>query len=221
MPTKRRADRAPPTALARRSSGVGGAHAGGRQRTQWNSKPTARHFWAARDTIVDAEALGAIPQRDAWARFWIRSSACAAAKLWSRAGRLELSFVTMAASSREELLRLMAKYRRPESAARVLDLAWTHAQLEFRHLQIGAEAAHSYQQLAGYLIFPIIAAAQSHGSRPVPSACGQRDLWALGISGDLPIVTVTVREQTRAQTDPRGACRLTPTGECADSWPTW
>jgi cyclic beta-1,2-glucan synthetase len=109
-------------------------------------------------------------------------------------GRLELSFVTMAAPSREELFKLIAKYRRTESAMRVLDLAWTHAQLEFRHLQITAEAAHSYQQLAGYLIFPGSPLRVS-GSRPLQTIGGQRDLWALGISGDLPILTVSVREQ--------------------------
>jgi cyclic beta-1,2-glucan synthetase len=109
-------------------------------------------------------------------------------------GRLELSFVTMAASSREDLLKLVAKHRRPEAAVRGLDLAWTHAQLEFRHLQIGAEAAHSYQQLAGYLIFPT-SPLRSPTPRALTGGLGQRDLWGLGISGDLPIVVATVREQ--------------------------
>ena len=109
-------------------------------------------------------------------------------------GRLELSFLTLAASSREDLIKLIAKYRRPESAVRILDLAWTHAQLEFRHLQIGAEAAHAYQQLAGHLIFSI-SPLRYPGNRPLLGSTGQRDLWSLGISGDLPIIAVTVREQ--------------------------
>ena len=110
-------------------------------------------------------------------------------------GKLEVSFLTLAASSREDLVRLIVKYRRPESAVRVLDLAWTHEQLDFRYLQIGAGVAHSYQQLAGYLIYPSTPL-RSQGSRPVPAGTGQRDLWALGISGDLPIITVALREQT-------------------------
>ena len=110
-------------------------------------------------------------------------------------GKVQVMFLTMAASSREELMRLVARYRRAEAAVRVLDLAWTHEQLEFRYLQIGPEAAHSYQQLAGYLFFPG-SPLRSQGSRPVPDSVSQRDLWALGISGDLPIVTITVREQT-------------------------
>jgi cyclic beta-1,2-glucan synthetase len=110
-------------------------------------------------------------------------------------GKLEFSFLTLAAASREELLKLVLKYRRSESAARILDLAWTHEQLEFRHLQIGADTAHSYQQLAGYLLFPS-SPLRNQGSRPFPGAGGQRDLWALGISGDLPVITAMIREQT-------------------------
>ena len=109
-------------------------------------------------------------------------------------GRLEFSFLTFAASTREELLKLLAKYRRPESAARVLDLAWTHAQLEFRHLQIGSEDEHRYQQLAGHLLFPG-SPLRSAGSRTLLRSTGQRDLWTLGVSGDLPILTLVVREQ--------------------------
>ncbi len=110
-------------------------------------------------------------------------------------GKVQVLFLTMAAASRDDLMRLVARYRRAEAAARVLDLAWTHEQLEFRYLQIGPDAAHSYQQLAGYLFFPG-SPLRSQGSRPVPERVSQRDLWALGISGDLPIATITVREST-------------------------
>jgi cyclic beta-1,2-glucan synthetase len=115
-------------------------------------------------------------------------------------GKLEVSCLTLAASSREDLFRLVARYRRPESAARVLDLVWTHQQLEFRYLQIGAEQAHSYQRLAAHLIFSA-SPLRGRSSRPLVSSVtdqriGQRDLWSLGISGDLPMVTATVREQT-------------------------
>ena len=110
-------------------------------------------------------------------------------------GKIEVLFLTIAAASREDLMRLVTRYRRYESAARVRDLAWTHEQLEFRHRQSGADSAHCYQQLAGYLFFPATPL-RSQGSRPVPNSVSQRDLWALGISGDLPIITITVREQT-------------------------
>ncbi len=145
-------------------------------------------------TISNPEALGRSLNASAGAVLDAAMSLRCRETLEPR-GKLELSFLTMAAASRDDLLKLIAKYRRPEAVARVLELAWTHEQLEFRHLQIGADTAHCYQQLAGYLFFPSTPL-RNQGSRPVPATVGQRDLWALGISGDLPILTVTVREQT-------------------------
>ena len=144
-------------------------------------------------SVEDAEALGRSLNQSAGAILDpIFSLRCR--EVLEPRGRRELSFLTLAAGSREELIKLIAKYRRPESAVRVFDLAWTHAQLEFRHLQIGAEAAHSYQQLAGHLIFSV-SPLRYAGARPLLGSAGQRDLWALGISGDLPILTITVREE--------------------------
>jgi cyclic beta-1,2-glucan synthetase len=145
-------------------------------------------------TIADAEALSRSLNGRAGAVLDPATALRCRETLEPR-GKIEISFLTLAAPSREELLRLIARYRRPESAIRVLELAWTHEQLEFRHLQIGADVAHSYQQLAGYLIFPS-SPLRSQGSRPLPATAGQRELWGLGISGDLPIVTAMVREQT-------------------------
>ena len=110
-------------------------------------------------------------------------------------GRHEVAFLTLAAASREAVLELVEKYRRPESVSRTLDLAWTHSQLQFRHLQISAETAHYYQQLASYLLFPGIAPLRLPGAVPFREGTRQRDLWVLGISGDLPIITVLIREE--------------------------
>ena len=152
-----------------------------------------RAFLGRGRSISDAEALGR-PLTGSASALLDPVAGLRCREFLEPRGRLELSFVTMAASTREDLLKLVAKYRRPESAVRVLDLAWTHAQLEFRHLQIGAEAAHSYQQLAGYLIFPTTPL-RSPTPRALTNSFGQRDLWALGISGDLPLVVATVREE--------------------------
>ena len=107
--------------------------------------------------------------------------------------RCELTFVTVAAATREELLAHIHKYMRPESVARAFEMAWTRAQLEFRFLRIGPGAAHRFQELASQLLYP--------GSRLRPSTdrllrnrLGQTALWAYGISGDLPMVVITVSD---------------------------
>jgi cyclic beta-1,2-glucan glucanotransferase len=105
--------------------------------------------------------------------------------------RRELVFVTMAADSREGLLALIAKYRHKVSTARAFELAWTHAELQFRFLQIGPAAAQSYQELAGHLLYPNARMRPSSGRLGL-NRLGQSALWAYGISGDLPMVTATI-----------------------------
>ena len=107
--------------------------------------------------------------------------------------RQELVFLTMAADSREALLALVAKYRRKESVTRAFELAWTHAQLQFRFLQIGSTAAQGYQELAGYLLYPNARMRPSPGRLGL-NRLGQSSLWTYSISGDLPIVTVTIAD---------------------------
>jgi cyclic beta-1,2-glucan synthetase len=105
--------------------------------------------------------------------------------------RIELTFVTLAAASREALSALIAKYRHPESAARAFDLAWTHAQLQFRYLGIGPGEAHRFQELASHLLYPN-ARIRPQDGKLTRNRLGQADLWEYGISGDLPMLAVTV-----------------------------
>jgi cyclic beta-1,2-glucan synthetase len=107
--------------------------------------------------------------------------------------RLEISFLTMAASSRDALLALVNKFRRSDSVARAFEMAWTRAQLEFRYLGIGPGAAHRFQELASHLLYPN-PRLRLPGDRQARNRLGQSALWAYGISGDLPMLTVAVAE---------------------------
>ncbi len=108
-------------------------------------------------------------------------------------GRLDLTFLTLAAGSREALLALVVKFRRPDAVSRAFDMAWTRAQLEFRYLGIGPAAAHRFQELASHLLYPN-GRLRLAGDRLARNRLGQSALWQYGISGDLPMVTVTVAE---------------------------
>jgi cyclic beta-1,2-glucan synthetase len=105
--------------------------------------------------------------------------------------RIELTFVTLAAASREALLTLIAKYQRPEAVARAFELAWTRAQLQFRYLGIGPAAAHRFQELASHLLYPN-ARMRPQLDKLTRNRLGQSGLWEYGISGDLPMLAVTV-----------------------------
>ena len=105
--------------------------------------------------------------------------------------RVQIAFMTGAASSRDEAVALAEKYHDLRATNRAIEMAWTHAQLELRHLRIHQDEAQLFQQLAAHILYP------NPLLRPVPErltrrVLGQSRLWAYGISGDLPIMIVTI-----------------------------
>ena len=87
---------------------------------------------------------------------------------------------------------LVAKYRVPGAVAQAFEMMWTRSQLEFRYLGIGPARAHRFQELASYLLYPNIRLRSP--DRIARNRMGQSGLWALGVSGDLPIMVVTVAD---------------------------
>ncbi|MDR3708685.1 MAG: glucoamylase family protein [Capsulimonadaceae bacterium] len=109
--------------------------------------------------------------------------------------RVQLTAVLGVAEDESALARLAMKYSDRDVAKRGLDLAWTNAQLELRHLRIQSRDALRYQRLAGYVVYPGSALRPS-AERLRQSIGGQERLWAHGISGDLPIVAITVGSES-------------------------
>lgn len=105
----------------------------------------------------------------------------------------KISFVTGFASSRDEALRLLSKYKNIESSIRVLEMAWTHAELDLRRLHITHDDAHLFQRLANFMIYPDV---QLRASSEIlkSNRFGQDKLWGQGISGDNPILVVSIED---------------------------
>ncbi len=106
-------------------------------------------------------------------------------------GRFQFSLVTVVAESREAVIGLVQRYSEFRVVNRAFVTAWTGAQLEMRRLHIRPGDVQLFQQLAAHILFP------QAQLRPPPErlgrgSAGQRILWAQGISGDLPIVAVTI-----------------------------
>lgn len=107
--------------------------------------------------------------------------------------RTEISFVTVVSTKKEKTLALIKKYSDLTSSHRAIEMAWAHAQLELRHLHIHQEEAQLFQKLASRVLYP-------HAQlRPAPerlmrNKLGQPRLWAYGISGDLPIIAVSITD---------------------------
>lgn len=112
--------------------------------------------------------------------------------------RVQVSLATVAAETREQVVALVAKYGSMEECNRAFQLAWTHAQLELRHLRVKPVEAQLYQELAGSVIYPH-SRLRASAERIAGNTLGQSRLWAHGVSGDLPIVVATIGEEQEMQ----------------------
>ena len=108
------------------------------------------------------------------------------------AGRsAEVTFTTFVSEDREAAIQLADLYHDSYSARRALDLSWAQAQAELRDLGIAPADAALYQELAGHLIYPH-PGFKGLAPKGKQIEFGQNELWAMGISGDYPILLATL-----------------------------
>ncbi|MBC7693133.1 MAG: glycosyl transferase [Methylotenera sp.] len=107
---------------------------------------------------------------------------------------VKVTFSTGTAESREEALRLADKYREIHIFAREAEIAWTQSQVQLRHLNVGTDEAHLFQRLAGRILFsdPMLRPRSHHLALNTRK---QSNLWAYGISGDLPILLTRISDE--------------------------
>jgi cyclic beta-1,2-glucan synthetase len=107
--------------------------------------------------------------------------------------RIHGSLIVAAGETREQVLKLTDKYSDPYAIERAMGFSQASARLELRLLHIQPDDARRFQQLASHLLFPnplLRASAEC-----IEENCkGQAGLWPYGISGDLPIVLITIGE---------------------------
>jgi cyclic beta-1,2-glucan synthetase len=104
---------------------------------------------------------------------------------------VRLSFITGVAADRETAQALAQKYRDPSAASRAFALAFIHAQSGLHHLGISSDDALLFERLASR----VLGADGSLRAGPetlASNVLGQAGLWPHSISGDLPILLVSV-----------------------------
>jgi cellobiose phosphorylase len=107
-----------------------------------------------------------------------------------------IDLVTGVAETREAATALSDRYYDPRLADRVFDLAWTHSNAELHHLNVVEAEAQMYSRLAGSMIYAT-ARYRSSSSILARNRRGQSGLWGYGISGDLPIVLIRIRDREK------------------------
>ncbi len=107
--------------------------------------------------------------------------------------KIQVAFTTGFAPSREKALELADRYYNTHAFDRESKLAWTQSQVDMRHLNIDSQSAILYQRLAERILFSEPSLRQPTYLRAA-NTNKQSSLWPSGISGDLPIVVVTIRD---------------------------
>ncbi|WP_292051552.1 glucoamylase family protein [Martelella sp.] len=102
-----------------------------------------------------------------------------------------VAFWTVVASTRADLVDLIDRHLDRSAFERARTLAWTQAQVQLRHLDVKSGEAADFQRLAAPIIYAdpryrASGAEIEHGAGP------QSGLWHLGISGDFPIVLLSI-----------------------------
>ncbi|MBV8781489.1 MAG: cyclic beta 1-2 glucan synthetase, partial [Phycisphaerae bacterium] len=109
---------------------------------------------------------------------------------------VRIDMVTGVAETREAATAVMDKYHDVRLADRVFELAWTHANVLLRQLNVTEASAQVFGRLAGSMVY----ATSLRRAKPavlIRNRRGQSGLWGYGISGDLPIMLVRIRDISR------------------------
>lgn len=109
---------------------------------------------------------------------------------------VQIDIVTGVSESRAGVESLSEKYSDHSLADRVFDLAWTHGHILLQQLSASEMDAQVYGRLASSIIY---ASSLRRAKTSILSLNrqGQSGLWGYGISGDLPIVLVRIRDHER------------------------
>lgn len=104
-----------------------------------------------------------------------------------------VSFVTMTANSKDQILDLLAKYNSVENCDAAFWLALIRSQVETKYLNIKASEMELYQDMISDILF-LSPLRQKHAQSSLENHKGQSALWTYGISGDRPLVMVKIRD---------------------------
>jgi cellobiose phosphorylase len=109
-----------------------------------------------------------------------------------------IDLVLGAAENRETALALVEKYQSSRMADRAFDLAYTHSQVTLRQLDATEGEAQLYGRLASALLYAD--PARRAGAAVLrTNRRGQSGLWSYGISGDAPLVLLTISDGARIE----------------------
>ena len=108
-------------------------------------------------------------------------------------GRVQVRLMLAAGANREHVLSLIDTYSDPHDTERAMAFAWHYTQQQLQMLRIQPDEARRFQHLASHLLFAN-SLLRASARRLAENYQGQAGLWPYGISGDRPMVLITIGE---------------------------
>ncbi|HHY90364.1 MAG TPA: glycosyl transferase, partial [Clostridiales bacterium] len=105
-----------------------------------------------------------------------------------------VTYITGVAKDREAILEIVQKYHDPASIKRSFQLAYTRSQMEMAYLDLKAEEVEIYQDMISHIVF-LSPCRKKYEEILKKNQRGQSNLWAYGISGDYPIVLLSIKRE--------------------------
>ena len=109
---------------------------------------------------------------------------------------VRVDVVTGVAETRAGVQAMAEKYSDPNLANRVFELAWTRAPIMLQQLNLSEADAQAYGRLAGSILYAS-GLRRARTTVLIRNRRGQSGLWGYGISGDVPIVLVRIRDNDK------------------------
>jgi cellobiose phosphorylase len=104
-----------------------------------------------------------------------------------------VNFCVGVCDTRKVAMDMLEKYSNTLASERVIEMAWTRSIVEAGFVDVCSDDERAYLKLLPKLLYGIDRSQQSEYI--IKNNLGQADLWPLGISGDLPIVLVTIENR--------------------------
>ena len=104
-----------------------------------------------------------------------------------------LNFIITVSESKKDILENIKYYSKKENIDREFEIARTRAEEEAKYLRINSNELKNYQRMLPYLVFQNPTKTQ-YMNKVTKRAYLQDELWKYGISGDLPIILVRVKD---------------------------
>ncbi|MDS1004284.1 glucoamylase family protein [Clostridium sporogenes] len=106
-----------------------------------------------------------------------------------------IAYTTAFCHSKKEGIEIAEKYRNIDNIKTAFNLSWSHSNLEMKRLGIRSTAANMYQYIVSNILF-INRNMKEREKYIKYIKSGQSNLWSYGISGDYPIVLVTLDKES-------------------------